>query len=65
MKTEDYSQLLKASRKARKLSQEKMAELVDVSPVVYGLWERGKTYPSDESVEKINQALGIGLGVRV
>ena len=63
-KTENYAELLKAERKTRKLSQEAMAELIDISPVVYGLWERGKTYPNDESVAKIRKATGIELGVR-
>ena len=62
-KTENYAELLKQARKARKLTQEKMAELLGVEPVVYGTWERGKIYPSNESVRKIRAAIGLELGV--
>lgn len=63
-RTEDYSQLLKAERKARKLSQEKMAELLGVEPVAVGTWERGKAYPNEDSIRKIRAATGIELGVK-
>ena len=64
MKTENYAELLKQERKARKLTQEKMAELLGVEPVAVGTWERGKAYPNEESIAKIKAATGIELGVR-
>ena len=64
MKTENYSELLRSERKVRKLTLEAMSELIGVTPVVLGTWERGKAYPSAESVEKIRAATGIELGVK-
>ena len=62
-KTENYAELLKAERKARKLTQEKMAELLGVEPVAIGTWERGKAYPNEDSIRKIRAAIGLELGV--
>ena len=64
MKTENYAELLKQERKARKLTQEKMAELLGVEPVAVGTWERGKAYPNEDSIRKIREATGIELGVK-
>ena len=63
-KTENYAELLKQARKARKLTQEKMAELLGVEPIQVGLWERGKVYPNEDSIRKIREAIGLELGVR-
>ena len=63
LKTENYAELLKQERKTRKLTQEKMAELLGVEPGVYGTWERGRIYPANDSVVKIRKTLGIELGV--
>jgi len=40
------------------LSQEKLAEMVDIAPNYLGLVENGKKYPSAEMVERIAAALG-------
>ena len=64
MKTDNYSELLRAERKARKLTLEGMAELLGVEPVAVGTWERGKAYPNEDSIAKIKAATGIELGVK-
>ena len=64
MKTENYSELLRSERKARKLTLEGMADLLGVEPVAIGMWERGKAYPNEDSIRKIRAATGIELGVR-
>ncbi len=63
MKTENYSELLRSERKARKLTLEGMAEPLGVEPVAIGTWERGKAYPNEDSIAKIKAATGIELGV--
>ena len=64
MKTENYGELLRAERKARKLTLEGMAELLGVEPVAIGTWERGKAYPNEDSIRKVRAATGIVQGVR-
>ncbi len=48
-------------RKRLKYSQEKLAELSDLSKTSIGTIERGKSKPSIETLEKIAKALNIEL----
>ncbi len=48
-------------RKRLKYSQEKLAELSDLSKTSIGTIERGKSKPSIETLEKIAKALDIEL----
>jgi len=52
---------LRALRRAKGLTQEILAELVEVSPSYIGYLERGKKKPSIGLVEKIANALNVTL----
>jgi transcriptional regulator with XRE-family HTH domain len=52
---------LKSLRELRKLSQTRLAELIDVSPRVYNRWENGDATPHWESILKIANVLGVSL----
>jgi len=60
----DMAQLakkLKVLRELRKLSQTRLAELINVSPRVYNRWENGDATPHWDSVLKIADVLGVSL----
>ena len=57
----DLATQLKALRETRKLSQTRLAELIDVSPRVYNRWENGDATPHWDSILKIANVLGISL----
>lgn len=48
---------LKELRQARNLTQEQLAELIDVSPKTYRNYETGKTKPRIATIKKIVIAL--------
>ncbi len=48
-------------RKAKKLTQEQLAELVNVHRTYIGFIEQGKRNPSIANVYKISQAIGVSL----
>ncbi len=48
---------IKEIRKERKITQEKLAELIDIEPNNVSKIENGKNYPSAENLAKIAQAL--------
>ena len=50
---------IRAKRKKRRLSQERLAEKADLSTVFISRVERGKESPSVESLVKIARALGV------
>lgn len=52
---------IKLERAKRKLSQEKLAELADLSKTHVGDIERGTTIPTVETLNRIANALGITL----
>ena len=52
---------LKTLREQRKITQTRLAELIDVSPRVYNRWENGDATPHWESIVKIADALDISL----
>lgn len=47
-------------RKERGLTQERLAELADISNTYIANIECGKTWVSDKTLEKISDALGVG-----
>lgn len=59
-----YSQILKSERKKRRLTVEKMAELLDVSYTSIITWENGKHYPDAVRRKVIKDTLGIDLPER-
>lgn len=50
---------LQQYRKQAKLSQEKLAELVDVSPKHMSMLETGRAFVSADLLERISQVLGV------
>ena len=48
-------------RKAKDITQEKLAEMSDISHSTLGYIECGKNYPKPETVAKISKALGIDV----
>ena len=52
---------LKALREIRKLSQARLAKLIDISPRVYNRWENGDATPHWSSILKIADLLGVSL----
>jgi len=48
-------------RKLNNLSQEKLAELVDLNPRQIVRLENGESFPSAESMEKIAKSLNVGV----
>ena len=51
---------IKEVRKARNLTQEKMAELIGIEPPSLSNIENGKYYPTAENLEKILSVLNVG-----
>ena len=50
---------MRLQRKARKQSQEAMAEEIGVEPVTYGRWERGETQPHKSNLPRITRVFGM------
>ena len=46
-------------RQKRKLSQEELAELADLSRITIGKLERGESSPSVDTLEKVANAFGL------
>lgn len=53
----ELGEKIKRLRKRRGLTQEQLAELIDISPRNYSNIELGITYPKSETLEKIIKAL--------
>lgn len=52
---------LKGARVNAGYTQEKAGELLGVTSVTIGSWERGKTYPKIDQVAKIAALYGVGI----
>ena len=52
---------IKELRKARKLSQEQLAELIGLEPPSVCNIEKGKNYPTIQNLEKIVDVLGVSF----
>lgn len=50
---------IRTLRRQRNISQQRLAELIDRSVDAVGQFERGVTYPSFETLERLAQALGV------
>ena len=57
----NFAQRLKEHRTARKLTQTRLAELLEVSPRVYSRWETGDVTPHFDTIVRIAELLGISL----
>lgn len=56
-----FSERLKLLREARKLTQARLAQLIDVDPRVYNRWERSLATPQFEAVVKLADVLHVSL----
>jgi len=54
-----FVQNLRVMRKAKKLSQGKMAERLGMSQSAYAQWENGHSCPTLNTVERFATALGV------
>ena len=59
MLKEQFAKNLKSIRKSRKLTQEQLAELVDVDFRYISFLENARSFPSCDLLEKITKALNI------
>lgn len=57
----DFAQRLKELRTARKLTQTRLAELLEVSPRVYSRWETGDVTPHFDTIVRLADTLGVTL----
>jgi transcriptional regulator with XRE-family HTH domain len=57
----EFAARLRALREARKMTQVRLAELLEVAPRVYNRWERGTALPQLETVVRIAQLLQVSL----
>ena len=56
-----FAQQLRVFRSARKLTQARLAELLEISPRVYNRWEQGTAVPHFETILKIADILKVSL----
>ena len=52
-------QRLKTLRKEKKMSQEKLGSLLNVSKVSVSKWEIGKAFPTDDNLKELARVLGV------
>ena len=57
VKFPQFSKRLKAARKAKKLTQSEMAELIGVDWVQYSKYDNGYEFPDDDTLRKLNRIL--------
>ena len=58
---EKFHEKLKILRKKKGLTQQEVAELLNVERVAYTKWENGKSKPNYEKLEKIADFFGVSL----
>lgn len=56
-----FGKNLQALRKAKKMTQEKLAEELDVSRQAIGKWESSSVYPDTERLIQISEYFGVSL----
>ena len=54
-----FGKRLRELRTAKMLTQETVAELIDISPENYSRIENGLSFPKPENITKISKALGV------
>ena len=57
----NFAERLKTAREARQMTQLRLAELLNIDPVVYNRWEKGKAVPHFDTVVKIADILQMSL----
>ena len=56
-----FAERLKLLRSSRKMTQTRLAQMLDVSPRVYNRWENGVSTPHFDTVVKIADILDVSL----
>lgn len=56
-----FAERLRALRDTRRITQARLADLLEVDPRVYNRWERGAATPQLETVVRIAQILQVSL----
>jgi transcriptional regulator with XRE-family HTH domain len=59
----NFAQTLRELRSSRKLTQTRLAELLQVSPRVYSRWETGEVTPHFDTIVRIAELLNVSLDV--
>lgn len=54
-----FGQRLRELRTAKKLTQETVAELIDIKPENYSRIENGLSFPKPENIVKLSKVLGV------
>lgn len=62
---QEFASSLREARKARKMTQVRLAELLNVDRRVYNRWERGAALPQLDAVVRIAQVLQISVDALV
>lgn len=62
---QEFSARLREAREARKMTQARLAELLNVDRRVYNRWERGAALPQLDAVVRIAQTLQISVDALV
>ena len=57
----NFAQRLRDLRTARKLTQTRLAELLEVSPRVYSRWETGDVTPHFDTIVRLAELLDVSL----
>lgn len=56
-----FGQRLRELRVAKKLTQETVAELIDIQPENYSRIENGLSFPKPENIVKLSKVLGVEI----
>ena len=57
----EFGRRLRELRKQRDLTQEKLAELIDIKPENYCRIENGLSFPKPENIEKLSKVLQVEI----
>ena len=56
-----FAERLRTVRKARKITQARLAQILEANPRVYNRWERGTAPPQLDTLMKIADVLNVSL----
>lgn len=56
-----FAERLRSVRKARKITQARLAQILEANPRVYNRWERGTATPQLDTLMKIADVLNVSL----
>jgi transcriptional regulator with XRE-family HTH domain len=63
MTADDLGARIRAARRRKRWSQQRLADEIKVSPRTVGAWERGETFPryAEGDIDLLERALGVSL----